>query len=148
MGFLDSLKKALRPLRIDDPFFGKLRYQRAGFWEGKKRLDPLGTEIEVLIDGGEEGPAEANREFYRQFEARYGELEPRIERVLFEELKRWEDEPPDGGIRDEFSLESIDVPRVDASPLEWELIYPSKTTGHFFCVRMNGWEPVEVRVDG
>lgn len=148
MGFLDSLKKVLRPLRIDDPFFGRLRYQRAGFWEGKKRLDPLGAEIEVTIDAGEEGPAEAHREFYRQLEARYAELEPRIAKVLFEELMRWEDEPPAGGMRDEFSLEGIDVPRADASTLEWELFYPSKTTGHFFCVRMNGWEPVGVRVDG
>jgi hypothetical protein len=148
VGFLDSLRKALRPLRIQDPFFGNLRYQSAGFWEGRKRLEPIGADVEVTIDAGEEGPCEANREFYRQLEARYPELEPKIERILFEELKTWDDEAPSGGIREEFTLEGVDVPRVDASPLEWEIIYPSKTTGHFFSVRMNGWEPVEVRVDG
>jgi hypothetical protein len=148
MGFLDSLKKALRPLRIDDPFFGSLRYQRAGFWEGKKRLEPLGAEIEVLIDAGDEGPSEAHREFYRQVEARYGEIEPRIEKTLFDELRRWDDGAPAAGIRDEFPLESMDVPRADASPLEWELVYPSKTTGHYFSVSMRDWEPVRVRVDG
>jgi hypothetical protein len=148
MGLLEHLKKVFRAPRIDDPFFGSLRGQGHGVWEGKRRFAPLGAEIEVIIDAGESGPGEGEREFFRQLEAKYPELEPRIAGLLEREIARWEGKPLAGRVWDEFAIESIEVPRSGPADPEWEIVYPSKSTEHYFCVPMRGWEPGKVRVDG
>lgn len=148
MGLFDSIKKAIGPLHIHDPFFGSLRYQKVGFWEGKKQFAPLGREIEFTLDASEEGASEDHRKFYRDLEARYPELARRFEPLLLNELREWLDEPFTGNVWDEFELESYGIPNPSAQPQEWELIYTSKSAGHYFCMLMQGWETTGIRVDG
>lgn len=53
----ESADPALNPLARtilgEDPVFGQLSYQRAGFWEGRLVLG--GKEVEISVEAGEGG---------------------------------------------------------------------------------------------
>jgi len=66
MGMIKRILQSLRPIYMQDPFFGRIRFQKVGFWEASTLFKPLGTRVEVTIDADEKGPVEAEREFYRE----------------------------------------------------------------------------------
>lgn len=43
-----------KPRTIADVTFGRLSYQRSGFWEGMLAVGNM--EVEVVVDAGEDGP--------------------------------------------------------------------------------------------
>jgi hypothetical protein len=144
MGLLDRF----RTLQIEDPVLGPLRYQRAGFWEGKRRFAPVDRLIEFTVDAGEEGPHATHRRFYQELESRYPALVPRFEEALRREWMNWNGEPLTGSVWDEFFLEGFDVPGGNPESAEWALVFPSRNDGHYFCLLMRGWDVESVRVDG
>jgi len=128
--------------------FGLIRFQSAGFWEAKRRFAPIGREIEFIISAGAQGPTERHREFFRELESRYSELETAIKPMLLDQICGFpgESDPieSDAG----FQLDGFDVPDTSASPFTWELVFTTASDDHYFCVVMEEWVPVEVRVDG
>ncbi len=68
---------------LDDPVFGPIKLRRnPAWWEGEVRFEPVGQDLAVHISAGPEGPSEAQRELYRQIEARYLELLPKMHALL------------------------------------------------------------------
>jgi hypothetical protein len=149
MGLFDRLGKLFQGKWLDDPLFGRIRFQSSGFWEGHAHFRPAGKAVEVLIDGGEEGPTEKQREFFRDLEARYPQLAERLGDVLLRELASWtEKEYSRAEVWNLFTLAAISIPDPRAVPLEWELTYETSADGHSFDVAMRGFEPEGVTVNG
>ena len=148
MSFWEAIQRRLSPLRISDPFFGDLRYQRhACFWEGCKLFSPVNREVEFTLEADEQGPTEQQRQFFRDLESRYPELSHPVEKLLLEERTMWTQEPLTGSVWDEFVLEGFDIPKCDAPRLNWELGFQSSSSGYCYMVAMSGWEPQSVHVD-
>ncbi|HSE82916.1 MAG TPA: hypothetical protein VLB01_00040 [Thermodesulfobacteriota bacterium] len=148
MSVLNRIKKALSPLTKEDPFFGNIRYQKVGFWEGKKYFAPEQKEYEITIDGGEDRPTESQRQFFRELELRYPGLKWEFSKDLSEQLRNWDENWDEKDLWSHFELESFGLPDIDAGQMEWELVYEHKESGHYFCIMMNGWSVEGIRIDG
>jgi hypothetical protein len=148
MSLFRKIKQAFAPKTKDDPFFGPLRYQRAGFWEAKKLFAPEGKVYEITIDGSEDRPTETQRLFYTELEQRYTRLKEEIALDLLEQLKNWREEFTDRDVWQQFRLESFSLPDLDAGQNEWELVYELQDDGHLFCVMLSGWQIEGIRIDG
>ena len=148
MSLLRTLRRLFQPTILVDPLFGRLRYQkRAGFWEGRTFFEPANREMEILVDGDENGPTEAQRDFYRTLERRYAALLPDLETVLIEAAGDWEGGLAHDEVWQTFTLIGIDIPLPGDSP-HWELSYAHARDDHSFDVQMEGWTPVGVAVNG
>jgi hypothetical protein len=68
---------------LDDPVFGRIELRRnKDSWKGEVRFAPVSQEIMLSVSAGPGGPSEAQRELYRQIEARYRELLPKMHALL------------------------------------------------------------------
>lgn len=148
MGFIKKAAKVFKPVCQDDPFFGRLLFQKVGFWEGKKFFTPENREYEFTIEGGEDRPTESQRRFFCDLETRYAKLKPEITKALLEQLHNWNERFSEKEIWRVFVLESFSIPDLDAGQHEWELVYEFKKDGHLFCLMMNGWKIEGLRIDG
>lgn len=66
---------------IDDPVFGRLRLTR-GEWEGTVGFRPQNAPVDVVVPAAESGPTDVHHNAYRDLEARYDGLIPRIAEEL------------------------------------------------------------------
>ena len=148
MTLIKKAAKVFTPIYKDDPFFGRLRFQKVGFWEGKKYFTPEQREYEFTIDGGDDRPTESQWSFFRTLETRYATLKPEIGKALLAQLRNWQKRFASKDVWKEFALESFGIPDLDAGQQEWELVYEFKEDGHLFCVVMNGWKIEGIRIDG
>src|SRR5262245_14004460 len=148
MGLIKKAAKVFAPIYKEDPLFGRLRFQKTGFWEGKKYFTPERREYEFTLDGGEDHPTESQRRFFGELETRYATLKPEIAKVLLEQLRNWQKRFTTKDVWNEFRLESFGIPDVEAGQQEWELVYEFKQDGHLFCVILNGWKIDGIRIDG
>jgi hypothetical protein len=131
---------------VDDPVLGPLRFQRVGFWEGKRAFAPAGRDVEFTIDANAAGPRDDHREFFKEFGRRYPELWTQVEPMLRAELRnRSARVQPDAP---KFDIESFGIPDPDVAPVSWEIVYTTASDTHYFCVLFEGWEPTGIRMDG
>ena len=137
-------KDLFRPIRIEDPRFGTLRYLRdARMWEGELRFAPLDREVEVVIFGEASGPTDGQRAFYDEVEARYDGLWPTI-RERLESAAR--DYGLDGD--QEFRLDGLSIPENPEEAADWDLSYETEPPSrYYFNVLFKGWTPMMVVVD-
>ncbi|HEX3037170.1 MAG TPA: hypothetical protein VHT73_18955 [Thermodesulfobacteriota bacterium] len=148
MSILDRLKKTFSPITKEDPFFGNIRYQKVGFWEGRKYFAPEKREYEITIDGGEDRPTESQRQFFRELELRYPSLKGEFSKDLLEQLRNWNEDCDEKDLWNQFELESFGLPDIDAGQKEWELVFEHKESGHYFCIMINEWNVEGIRIDG
>lgn len=148
---MDLLKKVaslFSPTYKDDPFFGRLRFQKVGFWEGRKFFAPENGEYEITIDGGLEHPTESQRAFFREIETKYPELKKELTKEFLELLQNWKDDFSEEEVWDQCSLQGIGIPDIDAGKTEWELVYELTDDGHCFCPVIENWEIRGISIDG
>ncbi len=131
------LSDIVRPLRLSDPVFGVIRYQRAArFWEGTADFPALGKSIEVLIDADLQGPSEDQHRFFRELQSRIAGLLLMVHQRLREEAQRV------GSTAASFDLVSINVPEIASGDqgTEWEMSFETKP-GHWnVAVVMHNWQ--------
>jgi hypothetical protein len=143
MGLLDAVLRPFQPLRIDDPVLGPLRFQKVGFWEGRRTFAPAGGDVEFTVDADKAGPSDGQREFFIEFVRRYPELWAKVEPMLRSELSKWSDD-----CKAVFAIESFGVPGLGSEPPSWEVVYTTESAERYFCVLFDGWQPTGIRVDG
>ena len=139
---LNELLDLIRPVFISDPVFGRLRFQRVGFWEGSIVFPPGGATVEVLLDGGVGGPIEEQRSFLRVLTEKYPSLWPKVEVALERSLVDWQ---PDG--KQEYRLVAIDIPLTALSGQECHLGYEAAPSGLHLDVEIQGWTVGDVAVE-
>ena len=136
--------KGARPLRMVDPRFGDLRYQRdAQFWEGRAEFAPLRAPVEVLIDGPDTGPTEGQRAFLDELERRYDAMWPDVRERLAHAAQRVHADSST------LVLVAISIPRggVDRAGEEWNLSYETRPSSWHCTVHMIGWTPQDVTAE-
>ena len=134
---IEWLKDAIRPIRIQDPRFGALRFFRdAQFWEGQAMFGPVGYSVEVLVKGRATGPTEEQYAFYAAVQDHYGSLRPEIERMLRDEALHLKATDASA-----FRLVCIDIPADPSERAEWELSYETEPSSWHFTVTLEGWVP-------
>ena len=133
-----------RPLRIIDPVFGSLRFQRVGFWEGHVRFAPTQSEVEVLLDGGPSGPTEAQRHFFAELSSRFHVTLPTLVEVMRERLASHQG-PPRQAQTESFTLVCIGLPADPSASSSCELSFED-TSGFHYTVPISGWAPGTVEL--
>lgn len=137
-----------RPLVKDDPVFGRIRYQRAGFWEGDVYFAPEDRRYGITIDGGPDRPTDAQRAFFHELETRYPALKAVFADDLLEQLQNWNPEIRAEDVWAHFTLESFGLPDLAAGERAWEMIYELHDDGHLFGLLLEDWTVTGVRIDG
>ncbi|MDQ4074901.1 MAG: hypothetical protein M3220_01505 [Chloroflexota bacterium] len=149
MSILQRLRQLWQPTTYVDPVFGTLRFQpQAGFWEGQILFAPENRVIEVLVEGDEQGPTDAQRDFYRALERQYQALLQPVGDLLYDTYYNWREELPRERIWEEFRLAAILVPNRTTPRAEWELAYECHSDDHSFDIQMRNWEPFGIAING
>lgn len=156
MGMLSNLLKNIRPLELEDPYFGSIVYMKmpqgcTSYWEASRTFQPLRREVELFIDAPapEQPPADLQQQFFAEVESRYQELLHAVESMLRPQFETWLRRPLPGPFADEFTLSSFSIPHARLSVAEWEIYFESKTDArHLFIVTLNGLVARGVTLDG
>lgn len=146
MGFLDFFKKAVK---INDPDFGELTQDYGFLVNDNFFFTPANKTINLILDT-QEGPNQAQRDFYRKVEMVYLDLKLKIH-PLMQELFRNMDE--DFEIKDfdaEFLISDLKFPDMSTAPITWEMTFESvHDRNHIFTVTLHDFEPEsEILIDG
>ena len=67
---------------LDDRTFGAISMTSEGCWENRAFRFAGYEGVQLLVDGDQGGPVQAQRHFFDELSARYAELEPRIRQAL------------------------------------------------------------------
>jgi hypothetical protein len=136
---LDWFKDLLRPIRRDDPDFGKMRFLRqSSTWECEAHFGPTSSRLEVLVFGDPAGPDPRQREIWRElsrhFESLHSQATVRIGEVV-DSLK----------IDDfEMGLAAVAIPEAGIEDFEVELTYGHRSGPPQFDVRVASWQIREI----
>lgn len=77
----NPLRRKRRP-NLDDRTFGAISMTTEGYWESPAFRFAGYEDVQLLVDGDESGPTEAQRHFFHEVSARFDELESRIRQAL------------------------------------------------------------------
>lgn len=152
---LDFLLKKLRPLELDDPFFGRIVYMkmpgdRRSYWEAQRVFGPTGREIEIFVDApaSQQPPSPRQREFFSAVEREYPRILEAVDGTLRSEFEGWTGQPLDGPLDAEFNLSSFSIPDAPMEKAEWEVSFDSASNeGALFSVCLTGMTPTASTVD-
>jgi hypothetical protein len=122
---------------LDDRTFGAIATTSEGCWENRAFRFAGYEGVQLLVDGDESGPVQAQRHFFDELSARYAELEPRIRQAL---SAYREDHPP----QERFRLTAIYIPLFrDQQSRTWRLWYNLEGEEHFtYGVEMSDWDHI------
>lgn len=130
-----------------DPVFGEITNEDYA-WIGKVFFAPVGREVDVIIDAGEAGPTEKQRQFYKAVEQEYPRHLEAIGAALFERFRIWKTGVPRAAMWQKLELECINIPSCEATPAEWELSYWCAVVDHSFDVGLRDWDIEYISVNG
>ena len=143
---LKWLAKKFGSKRIDDPVFGSLLFMKMkdpsrSYWEGREWFAPVSAEVQIFVDGGEDGPRPSQHETYNRMAERYPKILHSIEPLLRREYTRtWLGEM--GLPEARFRLNSLSVPAVESESVQWDMDFSCDGQDDWlFTVHMEGWRP-------
>lgn len=132
---------------IDDPVFGRLRFQRAAqFWEGFIDFAPTGTRVEVLVDGGPDGPVASQRQALGDLLARYEMLAEQSRHAIRRELASRHDQTTLATYEPLVKLVCLNFP-VLAPSGTCDLSFDDQERGWHYTIHCREWQPQLVEVD-
>src|SRR5262245_37851637 len=79
------------PKEVKVPGLGRLHNDRYGNWLGKKTIQPIAQELELLFRTGSEPPGEKAAQFVREVEDQFPRLWEEVGKQVFADLPTWED---------------------------------------------------------
>lgn len=130
---------------MSDPTFGEIRYQKAGFWEGRVIFSPLNSSVEVLIDGNEAGPSPEQREFLSRLEKVYETANQEATEKLNEaaSASSWSHHI----MSTDLKLETIDIPLSPEENGQWAFTYLHVPTDSHCQVHFEKWKVFSVEIE-
>lgn len=151
MGLFNLFKK---PVIIEDSFFGKLRYldfkgPSGGYFEGEGVFSPINQEIGYMIQADISGPTEEQKEFYRELQKNFNCYTEKIRPLVEDEFRNWKEGFEIQDFNNEFTLESLTIPRLDSLPLIWNMSFTTiHDRDHQVTIDFKDHEPVGILIDG
>lgn len=148
IGKLLGVFQKSQPAGLDDPVFGKLRFEDAGFWECNVDFAPLQRQVEVLIESDDSGPSAAQRDWYQNIEANYLSALPLIIDAAYVQVQQWDETIARDALPDMLNLETISINACDRDKHQWELTYFCGCIEHWVNVTLCNWICENVLIDG
>jgi len=149
MGLFNFFKK--KPPFVD-PFFGELKYyssKNGCVFEGKIFFAPGGSEVVLSIEADTTGPVQAHYDFYKTIERDYSALVDKFIPLIEDEFRNWKDDFVIKDFGREFTVDHLEVPRQDITPVKWSLTYTSiHDRNHWFIFEFEGMELMGLMIDG
>jgi hypothetical protein len=149
MGIFDLFKK---PLILQDELFGPLTYIKAkdpskSYFMGSGVFAPTNDEIELYIFTYENGPSQAEREFYKTVENSYDSLITMMIPLVEIELKKQGESHKVKNFKDEFKVRELTIPALNKKPFHWEITF-EVIPGDIdeLIVEFEDFRPVRVRL--
>jgi hypothetical protein len=121
---------------------------RAKYWEGKAIFSPIGSVIEVFVNGRSDDGMEQQHEFFQRIVRDWPALRENIGGKLLDKwrernLKMQIDSP-----WNIFTLSSMTIPSASMHNAEWEISFANSTDpSSLWTVSMKGGQPQGVSVD-
>jgi hypothetical protein len=122
---------------LDDRTFGSISMTSENCWENRAFRFAGYEDVQLLVDGDEGGPTQAQRHFFDELSARYAELEPRIRQAM---SAYQEDHPAE----ERFRLTAVYIPSFrDQASRTWRLWYDLEGDEEFtYGVEMGDWDRI------
>lgn len=135
----EGWKDLFRPIRVEDPEFGSMRFLRqTSTWECVAPFPPLDRTIEVLIDSPQTGPTPRQRAHWRKIIEDYSglidEARPAVDARAIES----------GATDFPFELAAINFPGDAESAYDFELTFGDPSGPPQFDVRISDGRVMEV----
>ncbi|MGI4739784.1 MAG: hypothetical protein ACRYG7_31840 [Janthinobacterium lividum] len=107
--------------KMGDEFFGEMLFiagktSAEGYFECQRNFGPTGEQIEIGIDGNLSGPTQRQKDFFRQVEATFPFLIPRLIEVIEKEFGAWMSLPVIKDFAAEFKPIYLRIPTCDQEP--------------------------------
>jgi hypothetical protein len=121
---------------LDDPDFGHIEEAKSGRWKGDEFQLWGFSSIQVMIDGGQEGPSPQQRDFVHSLRSDHEGIRSRIEQSLVRHAK--------GTSRQTgpFALSSIYIPKAPPAQM-WRVWYDLQGEEHYsYGAEIRGWHRV------
>jgi hypothetical protein len=121
--------KRFQPLTIDDAEFGRLTFMRIkgdppkSYWEAEYVFAPTGAVVSAGLQGTDEGPIPAAREFYRHMEDRFQDTLKAVRPSLEQAFAEWLGRPLGANLWDDLVLAGFDVEDPPANPRRWDVMF-------------------------
>lgn len=148
MNIFKKIAEAFKPLTLNDPVFGTLRFQKVGFLEGKVRFKPLSADVEVLVDGDSTGPTEEQRRWFKEVEDKFPALLPDIVEGAMPQIREWNADLTKDKMLQELKLETISVNKCVPGKHEWDLTFNAESLEHWVNVSLIDWATTKTIIDG
>ena len=156
MGLFTKLLRAVRPLEIEDEFFGHLTYMkmpkgRISYWEAARIFVPRRKSIELFIDAPapELPPALTQREFFLAVESDFPRVQDGAARLLQPELEKSLGHPISASFSEEFMITSISIPNAPLIKAAWDASFESRSDQNHLCtVKFEGFTAIDLEVSG
>jgi len=148
MGLFNLFKK---PEKIQDEIFGEIRLfksKKNSGCEAESFFKPCNKVIGVIIDCDENPPTEKQKEFYISIQYNYEQIKNASIPILNKELIDWYKGQTIQNFDEEFELESIQIPIINATPINWSITYVVKKINHWATIDFSDFKPVNVLIDG
>lgn len=144
MSWFKSLLGIRTAIKLEDPVFGTLRYERAprSFWSGETAFPPTKANTYIRIHADERGPTEEQRAFCHSICGRYDSLIGPLSEAVSRTAAEVGMTP-----RRNFIPESLAMQSIQGEPPEWSFSYGWDDNPDWMltaCLR--GWEVVDVDV--
>lgn len=132
--------------QVQDPLLGILTLYK-GLWCGSTAFSPTGGEIDIFVSS-ESMPDERHRSFYQKIQAGYALLKPKLQAVLLDHYRNWQEDFKIKNFDEEFEVHSITLYSIE-SPAKWEMAFTSIYDDHLLTLTIIDMEPQEgVVMDG
>ena len=140
--------------RIDDDFFGSMiqmtfKDNSKNYYECNISFQPITTEIELGIEGNENGPIQIQKDFFSSIEKNYDKITASITPIIEDEFKNWKEDFKIIDFKKEFKPVYMFLPSCANKSVTWEIAFESDhDLNHQFTVTMNDLLALKVSIDG
>ncbi|MBB6329027.1 hypothetical protein FHS59_004691 [Algoriphagus iocasae] len=119
------------------------------YYECNRQFHPKGSEIELGVEGDENGPKQNQKDFFLSIEKKYDEIVISIGPKIEVEFKNWKEDFRIKDFKKEFRPVYMFLPRCDKQPITWEIAFESDhDLNHLFTVKMKDMSAIKVSIDG
>ena len=150
MQIVNSILSRFKRPRRNDPVFGPMMYLgiRANYWEGKAHFPPIGSVVEVFVDGASDDRFEEQHEFFEQLIQEWPSINSAIVKVLEGQwnlrFPKLQNDP--GAV---FKISSLSIPKSSLDRAVWEISWTNELdANHLWTVQMKGLLPDRIVVEG
>ncbi len=143
-----------KPIVIHDNFFGALRFvdfkdSTKSYFEGEGQFLPTNNLTQYLIQADINGPTEKQKKFYEDLQADFYKYIQKISPLIEDEFRNWNEDFVIKEFKNELKLVCITIPRLDKSPVKWEMAFTTiHDLNHQITIDFIGEEPTSILIDG